>query len=37
VPDIPGVEGFRRYPARHAEGQKIVHVGVPDREIVRNR
>jgi hypothetical protein len=37
VPDLPGVEGFRHYLARHAEGQKIFHVGVTDREIVRNR
>jgi hypothetical protein len=37
VPDLPGVDGFRRYLARHAEGQKIVHAGVPEREIVGNR
>jgi formamidopyrimidine-DNA glycosylase len=37
VPELPDVEGFRRYLARHAEGQRIVAVHVPDRQIVRNR
>jgi formamidopyrimidine-DNA glycosylase len=37
MPELPDVEGFRRYLARHAEGQRIVSVHVPDREIVRNR
>jgi formamidopyrimidine-DNA glycosylase len=37
MPELPDVEGFRRYLARHAEGQRIVGVHVPDREIVRNR
>jgi formamidopyrimidine-DNA glycosylase len=37
VPELPDVEGFRRYLARHAGGQRIVRVDVPDREIVRNR
>jgi formamidopyrimidine-DNA glycosylase len=37
VPELPDVEGFRRYLARHAEGQRIVRVQVPDTVIVRNR
>lgn len=37
MPELPDVEGFRRYLARHAEGQRIASVRVPDREIVRNR
>jgi formamidopyrimidine-DNA glycosylase len=37
MPELPDVEGFRRYLARHAQGRTIVGVDVPDREIVRNR
>ncbi len=37
MPELPDVEGFRRYLARHGQGRRITHVGVPDREIVRNR
>lgn len=37
MPELPDVEGFRRYLAAHAEGQRVVGVEVPDREIVRNR
>jgi formamidopyrimidine-DNA glycosylase len=37
VPELPDVEGFRRYLARHAEGQQIVRIEAPDRAIVRNR
>jgi hypothetical protein len=37
MPELPDVEGFRRYLAKHAEGRRIVRVDVPDREIVRNR
>jgi formamidopyrimidine-DNA glycosylase len=37
MPELPDVEGFRRYLARHAEGQRIVEVDVLDRELVRNR
>jgi formamidopyrimidine-DNA glycosylase len=37
MPELPDVEGFRRYLARHAEGQRIVAIHVPDRQIVRNR
>jgi formamidopyrimidine-DNA glycosylase len=37
VPELPDVEGFRRYLARHAQGRRIVRVDVPDREIIRNR
>jgi formamidopyrimidine-DNA glycosylase len=37
VPELPDVEGFRRYLARHAQGRRIRGVDVPDRAIVRNR
>jgi formamidopyrimidine-DNA glycosylase len=37
VPELPDVDGFRRYLARHAQGRRIAHVEVLDREIVRNR
>lgn len=37
VPELPDVEGFRRYLARHAEGREIVRVEIPDPELIRNR
>jgi formamidopyrimidine-DNA glycosylase len=37
VPELPDVEGFRRYLARHAQGRRITRVEVPDAVIVRNR
>jgi formamidopyrimidine-DNA glycosylase len=37
VPELPDVEGFRRYLARHAQGHAIERVEVPDRALVRNR
>lgn len=37
MPELPDVEGFRRYLARHARGRRIERVHVPDRELVRNR
>jgi formamidopyrimidine-DNA glycosylase len=37
VPELPDVEGFRRYLAKHAQGRRIDRVDVLDREIVRNR
>lgn len=37
MPELPDVEGFRRYLARHAQGQTVVKIEVPDRAIVRNR
>lgn len=37
MPELPDVEGFRRYLARHAAGHLITGVVAPDREIVRNR
>jgi len=37
MPELPDVEGFRRFLARHAEGRRIVRVDVPDPAIVRNR
>lgn len=37
MPELPDVEGFRRYLARHAQGHRIKTVDVPDREIIRNR
>ncbi|MBV9046885.1 MAG: hypothetical protein JOY58_01365, partial [Solirubrobacterales bacterium] len=36
MPELPDVEGFRRYLARHAAGHRIVRVEVPDRELIRN-
>jgi formamidopyrimidine-DNA glycosylase len=36
VPELPDVEGFRRYFARHATGKPIVGVEVLDRDLVRN-
>jgi len=37
VPELPDVEGFRRYLAHHAEGHRIERVDVPDRMLLRNR
>jgi formamidopyrimidine-DNA glycosylase len=37
VPELPDVEGFRRYLAKHAQGKRIKRVDVLDSEIVRNR
>lgn len=37
MPELPDVEGFRRYFARHAAGRKILSIDVPDRAMVRNR
>jgi formamidopyrimidine-DNA glycosylase len=37
MPELPDVEGFRRYLARHAKGRRIVEVDVLDPELVRNR
>jgi formamidopyrimidine-DNA glycosylase len=37
VPELPDVEGFRRYLGRHATGRRIVGVDVPDTAMVRNR
>lgn len=37
MPELPDVEGFRRYLARHATGQQLLHVHIPDPPIVRNR
>jgi formamidopyrimidine-DNA glycosylase len=37
MPELPDVEGFRRFLARHAEGRRIERVEVLDRELVRNR
>lgn len=37
MPELPDVEGFRRFVARHAEGHGIAAVEVPDPAIVRNR
>jgi formamidopyrimidine-DNA glycosylase len=36
VPELPDVEGFRRYLARYAAGRRIERVEVRDRELVRN-
>lgn len=37
MPELPDVEGFRRYLACHARGESIAGVDVPDRAIIRNR
>jgi formamidopyrimidine-DNA glycosylase len=37
VPELPDVEGFRRYLARYATGHVITQVEAPDRAIIRNR
>ena len=37
MPELPDVEGFRRYLARHAQGQEIEDVDVLDRQLLRNR
>jgi formamidopyrimidine-DNA glycosylase len=37
VPELPDVEGFRRYLAAHAAGRRITRIEAPDREIIRNR
>ena len=37
MPELPDVEGFRRYLARHAAGHRIIRVEVPDDKIIRNR
>jgi formamidopyrimidine-DNA glycosylase len=36
VPELPDVEGFRRYFARHAAGHRVKAVRVRDRPLVRN-
>jgi formamidopyrimidine-DNA glycosylase len=30
MPELPDVEGFRRFLERHAQGQRIVRLDVPD-------
>ena len=37
MPELPDVEGFRRYLAGHAQGHVITRVDAPDRMLVRNR
>jgi formamidopyrimidine-DNA glycosylase len=37
VPELPDVEGFRRYLERHATGRLIERAQVLDKELVRNR
>jgi len=36
VPELPDVEGFKRYFARHAKGRRVREVVVPTPAIVRN-
>jgi formamidopyrimidine-DNA glycosylase len=36
VPELPDVEGFRRYFSRHAAGERVERVEVLDRTMVRN-
>jgi formamidopyrimidine-DNA glycosylase len=37
MPELPDVEGFRRYLARYAQGRRIERVQAPDPAIIRNR
>lgn len=37
MPELPDIEGYRRYLARHAQGRRIVRVEALDPEIIRNR
>jgi formamidopyrimidine-DNA glycosylase len=37
MPELPDVEGFRRFLERHAQGQRIVRLDVPDKLMARNR
>jgi formamidopyrimidine-DNA glycosylase len=37
MPELPDVEGFRRYLARHAQDQTITGVETPDAQLIRNR
>ena len=36
MPELPDVEGFRRYFARYAKGRRVRGVRVPAREVLRN-
>jgi formamidopyrimidine-DNA glycosylase len=36
VPELPDVEGYRRYFARHARGRRIESVSVADPDLLRN-
>jgi formamidopyrimidine-DNA glycosylase len=36
MPELPDVEGFRRYFARYAAGRQVTAVEVADRDLVRN-
>jgi formamidopyrimidine-DNA glycosylase len=36
MPELPDVEGFRRYFARHATGKRVRGIEVPARDILRN-
>lgn len=36
MPELPDVEGFRRYLAEHATGRRIERVTTPDADILRN-
>ncbi len=36
MPELPDVEGFRRYLAEHATGQRIQRVTAPDAAVIRN-
>jgi formamidopyrimidine-DNA glycosylase len=37
VPELPDVEGFRRYLRRYAAEHRVARVEAPDRQIIRNR
>jgi formamidopyrimidine-DNA glycosylase len=36
MPELPDVEGFRRYMSRHASGRRVKGVRVPAADVVRN-
>jgi formamidopyrimidine-DNA glycosylase len=36
MPELPHVEGYRRYFARHAKGRRVERIKVLDRTLVRN-
>ncbi|MDP8978071.1 MAG: Fpg/Nei family DNA glycosylase, partial [Actinomycetota bacterium] len=36
MPELPDVEGFRRFFARHARGSRVVRVTAPDPQVLRD-
>lgn len=35
MPELPDVEGFRRFFARHAQGRRVIRVTAPDPQVLR--